>query len=245
VTPGFSERTFEFCFNAEYCQLNAALLATYPNIPSQRMEKDLGYDVEFKIKDGTYTKSVFLQHKVSSFAEKRAGSNSKFYSVHRGPYLRFAVDNDQHNLLCELSRTRGNAFYCAPRFSLRRDLETHYRATGIGANSIFLDPVDVGDINDDDRHNITYNPLGKNPTLHSEPVHFRRSFSGGKENAPELRRVIINSEYVRELSHSLLHRAQGSRFAKFLTPTIQRVGVMRQAQILLGRIYQVSWLLLP
>jgi hypothetical protein len=26
VNPGFSERTFEFCYNAEYCQSNAALL---------------------------------------------------------------------------------------------------------------------------------------------------------------------------------------------------------------------------
>src|SRR5437773_550394 len=110
MTPGFSERTFEFCFNSEYCQLNAALLATHPNIPSQRMEKDLGYDVEFEINNGNYTRSLFIQHKVSSFAEKRAGANSKFYAVHRGPYFRFPVDNEQHNTLCELSRTRGNAF---------------------------------------------------------------------------------------------------------------------------------------
>ena len=126
MTPGFSERTFEFCFNSEYCQLNKALLATHPNIPSQRTEKDLGYDVEFEIKNGNYTRSLFLQHKVSSIAERRAGSNSKFYAVHRGPYFRFPVDKEQHNTLCELSRTRGNAFYCAPRFNSRGALETHY-----------------------------------------------------------------------------------------------------------------------
>ena len=245
MTLGFSERTFEFCFNSEYCQLNAALLATYPNMPSQRIEKNLGYDVEFKIRNGNYTRSLFLQHKVSFIAERKAGSNSRFYAVHRGPYFRFPVDNEQHNTLCELSRMRGNAFYCAPRFNLRQELEAHYRATSIGANSILLDPLDVGDIGDDDRHNITYNPLGGNPTLHSEPVHFRRSYSGGKENAPELRRVIINSEYVRELSDGLLHRAQGSRFAKFIMPSIRRFSSLKQAQILLGRIFQVSWLLLP
>ena len=245
MTPGFSERTFEFCFNSEYCQLNAALLATYPNIPSQRIEKHLGYDVEFEITTGNYTRSLFLQHKVSSIAKKRAGSNSKFYAVHRGTYFRFPVDDDQHNTLCELSRTRGNAFYCAPRFNLRQELATHYRANSIGANSILLNPLDVGDIGDDDRHNITYNPLGGNPTLHSEPVHFPRSFSGGKENAPELRRVTINSEYVRELSDDLLHRVQGSRFAILVQPTIQRVSALKQVQLLLGRIYQLSWLLLP
>jgi hypothetical protein len=41
--PGSNERTFEFCYNAEYCHINAALLATHPHIPSQNAEKDLGY----------------------------------------------------------------------------------------------------------------------------------------------------------------------------------------------------------
>jgi hypothetical protein len=141
VGPGFSERTFEFCYNAEYCQINAALLATHPHIPSQNAEKDLGYDVEFKINEGNYTKSLFLQHKVSSYAEVRAGRNAQFYAAHGGPYFRFVVDNEQHNVLCELSRTKGNAFYCGPRFHLRHELETHFRGPSIAANSVLLDPL--------------------------------------------------------------------------------------------------------
>ena len=62
---------------------------------------------------------------------------------------------------------------------------------------------------------------------------------------PEFRRVIINSEYIRELSDALLHRALGSRFAIFIKPSIQRASYIKRAQILLGRIYQVSWFLLP
>jgi hypothetical protein len=75
VNPGFSERTFEFCYNAEYCQSNAALLATHPHIPSQNADKDLGYDVEFRILQGHYTRSLFLQHKVPSFAEVALSRN--------------------------------------------------------------------------------------------------------------------------------------------------------------------------
>ncbi|WP_249869151.1 hypothetical protein [Oceanobacillus saliphilus] len=45
---GFSERTFEFCFNAEFCMKNKGLLATHPLLPSQRQEKHLGYDVNFE-----------------------------------------------------------------------------------------------------------------------------------------------------------------------------------------------------
>ena len=74
MRPGFSERTFEFCYNAEYCHIHAAVLATHPYIPSQNAEKELGYDVEFKINEGNYTKSVFLQHKVSSYAAGACGS---------------------------------------------------------------------------------------------------------------------------------------------------------------------------
>jgi hypothetical protein len=183
MNAGFSERTFEFCFNAEYCQANAALLASHPHIPSQRVEKDLGYDVEFKLQQGLYTRSVFFQHKVASFAEKRAGRNANFHVAQGGPYFRFGVDKEQHNTLRELSRTLGNAFYCSPRFHLSHELETHFRAGTIAPGSILLDPLDVAAIVDNNRHNITYNPQGLNPTLHSEPHQFKHSYSGAGDNA--------------------------------------------------------------
>lgn len=78
---GFSERTFEFCFNAEFCLLNAAILATHPHIPTQNAEKDLGYDVEMKIKSGGYVKSLFLQHKVASHAHARAAETPSFSTI--------------------------------------------------------------------------------------------------------------------------------------------------------------------
>jgi hypothetical protein len=209
------------------------------------MEKDLGYDVEFAINNGNFTRSLFLQHKISCYAEKRAGRNADFYGAHNGPYFRFPVDNNQHNTLCELSRTRGDAFYCAPRFHFRRDLETHYRANTIGTNSIWLNPLDVGEIQDNGRHNITYNSLGGNPKLHSEPIPFRHSFSGSKDNAPDLRRVTIDAQYVRQLSDELLHRSQAPGLSKVLTPRIRDFRPIEQAQLLLAHVFQVSWFLLP
>jgi hypothetical protein len=245
MTPGFSERTFEFCYNAEYCQINKALLATHPHIPSQRAEKDLGYDVEFKINEGHYTRSLFLQHKVSSFAEVRAGRNAAFFAVHGQPYFRFSVDNAQHNVLCELSRSKGNAFYCAPRFHLRNELETNFLGSSIAANAILLNPLDVGDIDDNERHNITYNVLGQNPTLHSDPRQFIRAFGGGKENAPKLNRQHITQDYVHELSHELIRRTRDSKFKQSVTSELERARPIERVQILLGRVYQVTWLLLP
>ncbi|CAZ88925.1 putative Adenylosuccinate lyase [Thiomonas arsenitoxydans] len=245
MSPGFSERTFEFCYNAEYCQINAALLATHPHIPSQRAERDLGYDVEFRINSGHYTRSLFLQHKVSSFAEVRAGRNVQFYAAHGQPYFRFPVDNEQHNVLCELSRTRGNAFYCAPRFHLSHELETNFRGASIAPNAILLDPLDIGDIADNERHNITYDAFGQNPTLHSEPRRFQRAYGGGKENAPELKQQPVTAAYVEALSEELVRRTRDSKFRASVTKELERGSPTERAQVLLGRVYQVTWLLLP
>lgn len=243
--PGFSERTFEFCYNSEYCQLNASLLATHPHIPTQRAEKDLGYDVEFVINHGNYTRSLFLQHKVASFAEKRAGRNAQFYDRHNGPYFRFSIDNEQHNTLCELSLTKGNAFYCAPRFYLSHELEGHFRHSRITASAIRLDPLDVGQITDNERHNVTYDAVGQNPTLHSEPRQFKRAFGGGSKDAPPLKEQRITEDYIEELAGDLIDRTRASKFAPSVTMEIETARPVEQVQILLGRVYQVSWLLLP
>lgn len=82
-----------------------ALIGT-PIIPSQRMENVLGYDVEFRQQSGQFTRSLFLQHKVTSYAENRSGRNAHIGDCYRGPYYRFPVERldrtRQHNLLVEL-----------------------------------------------------------------------------------------------------------------------------------------------
>ncbi|MBK1700568.1 hypothetical protein [Thiococcus pfennigii] len=245
MNPAFSERTFEFCFNAEYCFANSALLASHPHIPSQQKEKDLGYDVEFKIRQGNYTKSIYIQHKVSSYAEKRAGANAQFFNTHNGPYFRFAVDNEQHNTLHDLSATKGNAFYCAPRFHLTHELEGHFRASTIRRNAVLLDPLTVGQINDNNRHNVTYDASGRNPTLHSDPRPFERAYSGAEDDPPKLRELRIDLSFIDDLSADLMQRAISSRFENAVTDAIKRARPIEQVQHLLGRVYQVSWLLLP
>lgn len=243
--PGFSERTFEFCYNAEYCQRNAALLATHPHLPSQSAEKHLGYDVEFRIMHGTFTRSLFLQHKVASFAEARAGRNAKFWAAHNQPYFRFPIDNDQHNVLCELSRTKGNAFYCAPRFHLSHELEAHFRATSIGAASVLLDPVDVGNVTDNEHHNITYDLNGGNATLHSKARRFSQTYGGGHERAPQLKQQVISQDYLVSLSEELVQRTVRSKFQTAVTIDLELARPIERAQYLLGHVYQVTWLLLP
>ena len=240
---GFSERTFEFCFNAEFCQLNAALLATHPHIPTQNAEKDLGYDVEFEINKGGYVKSLFLQHKVASHASSRAGRNTKFFDHHAGEYYRFPIDNGQHDTLCELSATKGDAFYCSPCFRGNSDLGIHWSKKSIGSNSILLDPLQVGRTTAG-RHNITYGPNGENPALHSDSRKFERSYRANKEGMPQLKIREINSQFVEELGANLISRARKRQGAEAVAKEVRGRRPIEVVQTVLGRVYQVSWLLL-
>ncbi|MDZ7842169.1 MAG: adenylosuccinate lyase [Gammaproteobacteria bacterium] len=245
MRPGFSERTFEFCFNAEFCQALGGLLVSHPHIPSQQMEKDLGYDVEFQIRQGQYTGSIFIQHKVAHFAEARAGRNGEFFDHHAGPYFRFAVDNEQHNTLCELSRTKGDAYYCAPSFHLSHELEGHFRASSISGNSLLLDPLDVGDITDTERHNITFAPNGLNPALYSDVRRFKRPHRANKDELPEFKKRKIDTAYLEEVSDEIVNRTVRSKFRGSVTRSVERMKPLEKAQFLLGRVYKVSWVLVP
>ena len=253
MKPGFSERTFEFCYNYEFCQQNAALLAACPDIPSQRAEKNLGYDVEFKINDGNFKRSLFLQHKVASFAKVRAGRNTPFYAAqHNQPYFRFLIDNEQHNVLCKLSRTQGNAFYCAPRFHLTSKLKEYFRDVAIAENAVLLNPLDVGEVTGKKRHNVTYNASGQNPTLHPELRRFKHLCSGDERAGRQLMRSRITLDDIQELSTMLVDNmekfedsAKASKFRRSLQRARDLSSAVKLAQFLLGHVYQVTWLLLP
>ena len=245
MRPGFSERTFEFCFNAEFCRLLGGLLVSHPHIPSQQIEKDLGYDVEFEIQQGQYSSSVFIQHKVVHFAEFRSGRNSQFFDHHKGPYFRFPVDNEQHNTLSELSRTKGDAYYCAPCFHLSHELEGHFRTDTIASNSLLLDPQDVGDILGNGRHNITFSPGGANPTLHSKPKRFKKTYRVSKDDTPDFKKRKIDLQYMEGVSEEVVFRTVHSKFKKTVTKSVERMRPLQQAQYLLGHVYKVSWVLIP
>jgi len=167
----FSERTFEFCFNSEFIQRFRGQLLSYPRIPSLQQEKSLGYDVAFYLEDSF---SLFLQHKVVNHAGKNTGKNRKFFEVYNAPYIRFAIDNHQHNTLVDLSRANPKqVYYSFPSFHLRNDFEEKYNSRDISGHSLFLDPLEVGKVSDEEKHHITVNATDfSTACLHSNPKSF-------------------------------------------------------------------------
>jgi len=223
------------------------LLASHPHIPSQQQEKDLGYDVELQIQQTFYIRSIFLQHKVAHHGFAKAGRNARFFDAHPGSggcYYRFPVDTDQHNTLVRLGRRRGDAYYCAPRFLSRAQLERHFRADQIATESVWLDPTQVGVIGDADRHHVTYSPGGAPAYLHSDARSFERVYVPSSD-LPPLKETAVSLDFVGSFSVELTELTAESKFAKLIPKRFDRLRPVQRIQYLLGQVYEVSWILLP
>jgi len=172
LRPGFSERVFEFSFNAEYANRNRAVLAGAPSIPTQNEEKSLGYDVMFEIAArGGAVHAVALQHKVSRFVDALGPSNGNFWSAADGPYFAFRLDTDQYNLIESIASAGlpGIEFrFCAPLFATRAEMNGHYLAGAVEAQSMWIDVAGAGPITDGDLHTIVYRADGSQAFRFSE-----------------------------------------------------------------------------
>ena len=176
--PGFSERVFEFAFNAEYVNKNKSLLVGAPRIPTQNEEKWLGYDVEFELQQtGGVVNSLALQHKVSRFVDAEGVSNSHFWKSMGGEYFAFRLDTDQYNLIESISTANlvgVEFFYCAPLFVNRKLMSDHFFNNDVDDHSIWIDVAGVGQIIDDEVHTIVYSPDGTKAVRFSDtPVELR------------------------------------------------------------------------
>lgn len=158
LSAGFSERVFEFAFNAEFAAKNKAVLVGCPFIPTQQQEKDVAFDVEFVLKQhGGAITSLFLQHKVSRLIENRSGSNASRWDSLGGPYFCFDLDVHQYRRIHDLRAASGEEiYYCAPTFVGRGLLDSLYMSQTVTKSSTWLDVKHAGAISDSMGHSIIY-----------------------------------------------------------------------------------------
>jgi hypothetical protein len=183
--PQFSERIFEFAFNAELSKRCGAILAACPSIPTQQEEKHLGYDVEFQLKRrGGATSSLFLQHKVARFVTGKSGSNAHFHDAIGGPYFAFTLDVPQYNLVHGLRvRRKRKIYYCAPLSTKRREIDEYFLNGQVCSNAVWIDVKSAAKISDNASHSIIYSVDGKKAIRFSEEA---RSIDILAANRPEL-----------------------------------------------------------
>lgn len=244
--PGFGERTFEFCYNREFCRRFGAMLAAAPYLPSLRAEKELGYDVAFRLRNGRFTRSLFLQHKVSSYAESRRWNNWQFYDCYHGPYFRFQIDTAQQNTLFDsFDPTFGDVFYCAPRFHLVVELDAHYRAETIMAHSVWVTPKKIGRIVDDVQHNVTYDITATSAHFHSDAIPVPTVVTKGQRLPHAPRRLEMSLEAAVAFAMRLDKSISLEKVPSTLRARLRDAAPIQRLQFILGRVLGLTWLILP
>jgi len=141
-----------------------------PTFPTQRKERDLGYDLSIK----GPVRTIFFQFKVS---DKKIGTNSKYWTDYYKPYFIFKIWPDsvsqQHNNLKKLalSDPHNKVYYCAPRFYKNDDFDKHYKLGDIYRNSIYVPCGTLMTISGSDKHNIVYtDDHSDSPIMHSDKI---------------------------------------------------------------------------
>ncbi|HEY9245206.1 MAG TPA: hypothetical protein VIO11_00015 [Candidatus Methanoperedens sp.] len=244
MRPEFSEREFEFCFNAEFIRKYSGAVIGTPFILSQRLEALLGFDVELKLRRGSIQYSLFLQHKVSQFISNLARRNWEIYGFHGGPYYYFYLKKSlQHNLLYNLRRSGEEVYYTAPLFYKINDFTQHFVDEVVIDNSVFLDPSYARLIMDSDTHKISYDQHGTRAAFHSE-IKEIKTFHNFKMLIQKLEMKKIDERYFTELL-SMLKKGLTEVFdvELGLPGEFSQLSHVSQCVYLLRKYYKLQWIL--
>ena len=153
----FSETQFVFGILKELVNTNLSTKKCWkaPYFPTQRQEKDLGYDVKIM----GAVRSLFFQFKIP---EKKTTSKGKYWTTFGGPYYEFQIWPDdithQHNDLIALANSDSHykVYYCSPGFHTCDEYEENYRNNTISNKSIYVPCKTLPKITGAEKHSISY-----------------------------------------------------------------------------------------
>ena len=244
-----SEREFEFCFNSEFLRKHDSAILGMPRIPSQRLENILGYDVRYRLQSGGYTRSLFLQHKITTYACNRKGKNLDVWDCYQGPYFRFHIEKitktQQHNILVELAATGEEVCYCAPIFIGFANLQIHFLQNQLLDFSRFFPLGNMGKIIDSEPHSVSCDPSGTFAYFHSNAKKLPGMKNWNqliKETTPKQ----VDVEYVTSLLTNLKRSFESVfKAAPKIPNEVQQKGSIVTILYMLRRYYNVDWLIMP
>ena len=169
MKPDISEFSYGFAITRELVDWSGQPLTAAPLLPSLTREGQLGYDLKFD----NFGFPIFLQFKMSDYMKKRNANEVQqgvldppFYRM----YLRSRRYSNQHQLLLELENRGNLVYYVAPSFHSQQEFNDNYRQQTIARKSIFVQPSQVGNINDDDTHCISFKSCSEQDYSFSPPT---------------------------------------------------------------------------
>lgn len=174
MKPDISEFSYGFAITRELVDWSGQPLTAAPLLPSLSKEGKLGYDLKLD----SFGFPIFLQFKTSDYMKKRNAKEVQqrvldppFYRM----YLRSRRYSNQHELLLQLEDKGNLVYYVAPAFYAQQQFNAHYRKQTTAINSIFIRPCQIGEINDDDTHCVSFKNCHSQAYRFSTPIQIQQS----------------------------------------------------------------------
>lgn len=165
----FSELSYSFAFLENLIYDIPEDQRCRPIFPSLFHERKVGYDVlalipgsifffQFKVPTALVSESAYEKLKF------RIGDDENSPKL-KVPFLRMKITKNnispQHEKLKKLEKDIKNSiaqvYYVTPLFITDNELNKLYGETCVHSSSGFISPSEIGDLEDDDRHNVSYN----------------------------------------------------------------------------------------
>ncbi len=161
MKPNISEFSYGYALTDELIHWHGVALTAAPVFPSLYQEGQTGggYDLMLQ-RPGL---PLFLQFKLAdcmvraNAQEIRDGHfTAPFFRMH----LRPSRHSDQHEMLLDLENAGNEVYYCAPAFQHPEDLNDAYLNHQVRERSIWLRPLDIGALPDDEDHHVAFTVPG-------------------------------------------------------------------------------------
>jgi hypothetical protein len=181
----FSEFSYGFALTYEIAEAFHDVLPV-PRFPSQLEEgqEGGGFDVNIDVPG----MPLFLQFKVSERMER---ASAKEWERFGQQYYRFKLHarrhSDQHQMLLDLEAQGNLVYYAAPTFHRAENLNEAFRDRAVFNRTVFVRPMDLGPLPDDNEHCVAFLPGAHTGQMCSEPRTIRIA-AEGKDFREDLQR---------------------------------------------------------
>jgi hypothetical protein len=177
--PDFSETSYGYALTKETTHALGSNLIAAPHFPTLRKEGGAGggYDVKLD-RPGV---PLLIQFKRPDVMVSRAAKEFRVNGLpltlpfYRMP-LRTSEGSRQHEMLLQHCANGSEVYYASPIFHSEASFTAFYMAGSVSDNSIFVDPADVGPL-DQKPHHLSYSTKNNAWRYSDVAVHLEGDFS--------------------------------------------------------------------
>jgi hypothetical protein len=172
MEPRLTEFSYGYCVTEEFANDLGPSLKAAPYFPSLYAEGKLGGGFDVQIGN-----AVFLQFKLCEELLRRTARETQ-EGLLEPKFFRFWLHrrdlSNQHRMLVDLEAQSGNqVYYIAPAFADVEDLDQAYKSSRVVERSAMFSPAEIGELQDDERHRVSFRPGDDWGWFLSEPRRIR------------------------------------------------------------------------